>query len=359
MSMNGIDISGWQEGIDLSKVPADFTIIKATQGTSYVNPDCDRAYQQAKTAGRLLGVYHYFSGGDPAKEAEYFVKNIKGYIGDAILVLDWEGKENAKFSQGPAIAKPFLDKVRDLTGVKPMIYMSKSVCSQYDWSAVASEYALWVAQYADDNITGYQSKPWTDNKGYGAWNGPAIFQYSSRGRLAGYSGDLDINIAYMDAAGWKAYAKGTKPASSPDRAPAQNTPAGTTLDLVYSVMIGKYGNGDARKAALGSRYNEVQNEINHIQEAPAATLAAETKAGRYGNGDIRKVVLGRKYDAVQKIINGQSTGSGSGAVYYTVKANDTLSGIAAKYGTTYQKIAQLSGISNPDKIYVGQRVRVK
>ena len=359
MSMNGIDISGWQEGIDLSKVPADFTIIKATQGTSYVNPDCDRAYQQAKTAGRLLGVYHYFSGGDPAKEAEYFVKNIKGYIGDAILVLDWEGKENAKFSQGPAIAKPFLDKVRDLTGVKPMIYMSKSVCSQYDWSAVASEYALWVAQYADDNITGYQSKPWTDNKGYGAWNSPAIFQYSSRGRLAGYSEDLDINIAYMDAAGWKAYAKGTKPASSPDHAPAQNTPAGTTLDLVYSVMIGKYGNGDARKAALGSRYNEVQNEINHIQEASAETLATETKAGRYGNGDIRKVVLGRKYDAVQKIINGQSAGNGSGAVYYTVKKNDTLSGIAAKYGTTYQKIAQLSGISNPDKIYVGQRVRVK
>ena len=124
-------------------------------------------------------------------------------------------------------------------------------------------------------------------------------------------------------------------------------------------MTGKYGNGDARKAALGSRYNEVQSEINHIQETSVATLAAETKAGRYGNGDVRKAVLGGKYDAVQKIINGQSTGSGSGAVYYTVKSGDTLSGIAAKYGTTYQKIAQLSGISNPNKIYVGQKIRVK
>ena len=58
MSMNGIDISNWQAGIDVSKVPSDFVICKATQGTSYVSPDCDRAYQQAKKAGKCLGVYH-------------------------------------------------------------------------------------------------------------------------------------------------------------------------------------------------------------------------------------------------------------------------------------------------------------
>lgn len=43
MSMNGIDISSWQSGIDLAKVPCDFVIIKATEGLTYVNPDCDRA----------------------------------------------------------------------------------------------------------------------------------------------------------------------------------------------------------------------------------------------------------------------------------------------------------------------------
>lgn len=250
MSMNGIDVSGWQKGINLKEVPADFVIVKATQGTTYVNPDCDRAYQQAKEAGRLLGVYHYFSGGDPVAEAEFFAKNVKGYVGEAILVLDWEGEQNAKFSQGPAIAKPFLDKVKELTGVRPLIYMSKSVCRAHDWSAVASEYALWVAQYADNNTTGYQSKPWTDNKGYGAWSGPAIFQYSSHGRLTGYSGNLDINIAYIDATVWKAYAKGSK--SSPTPAPAQpvqqpNTPTGSTLDLVYGVMTKKYGDGEHEK----------------------------------------------------------------------------------------------------------------
>ena len=35
--LNGIDISGWQEGLDLSKVPCDFVIIKGTGGTSYVS----------------------------------------------------------------------------------------------------------------------------------------------------------------------------------------------------------------------------------------------------------------------------------------------------------------------------------
>ena len=39
---------------------------------------------------------------------------------------------------------------------------------------------------------------------------------------------------------------------------------------------------------------------------------------------------------------------------YTVKSGDTLSGIAAKYGTTYQKIAADNGIKNPNLIYPGQ-----
>ena len=43
---------------------------------------------------------------------------------------------------------------------------------------------------------------------------------------------------------------------------------------------------------------------------------------------------------------------------YTVKAGDTLSGIAAKYGTTYQALAEYNGISNPNLIYVGQKIRI-
>ena len=43
---------------------------------------------------------------------------------------------------------------------------------------------------------------------------------------------------------------------------------------------------------------------------------------------------------------------------YTVKKGDTLSGIAAKYGTTYQKLAEFNGIGNPHLISVGQKIRI-
>lgn len=46
-------------------------------------------------------------------------------------------------------------------------------------------------------------------------------------------------------------------------------------------------------------------------------------------------------------------------IKYTVKKGDTLSGIAKKYGTTYQKIAKDNGIKNPDLIYPGQVFVIK
>lgn len=116
-------------------------------------------------------------------------------------------------------------------------------------------------------------------------------------------------------------------------------------------MQGKYGVEEARRKALGSRYEEVQSFINHIAGASTDILVKEVLQGRYGNGKIREIVLGSRYQAVQNRING--------AQYYTIRPGDTLSGIAAKYGTTYQQLARINGIANPDKIYAGQRIKVK
>lgn len=364
MSMNGIDISNWQAGINVSKVPCDFVICKATQGTTYVSPDCDRAYQQAKKAGKCLGVYHYASGGDPVAEAKHFLANIKNYIGEAILVLDWESNQNGRFSEGASWCKKWLDYVYQQTKVRALIYMSKSVCRSYDWSSIAPNHGLWVAQYADNVVDyDYISNPWTDNKGYGAWSGPAIFQYSSVGRLDGYSGNLDINVAYMDRTGWNKYAGGgnaIKPSEPTEpTTPPTIAPSGSTLDLVVKTMKGEFGNGADRIKNLGTRYDEVQGTINHIMSASTSTLVSETKAGKYGNGDTRKIALGSRYNEVQNQINkGSSSSGGSSSTTYTVKSGDTLSEIAAKYGTTTSALASANGISNPNKIYVGQKIKI-
>lgn len=51
-------------------------------------------------------------------------------------------------------------------------------------------------------------------------------------------------------------------------------------------------------------------------------------------------------------------GVAQGVTVYTVKKGDTLSQIAAKYGTTYQAIAAYNGIKNPNAIRVGQKIKI-
>lgn len=207
MSLQGIDIASYQTGIDLSVVPCDFVIIKATEGVNYTNPDFTRAYTQAKEQNKLIGIYHYANGAGATAEADYFLSVVGDRVGDAILVLDWEQGGNSAFGS-VSYAKQWLDHVYSKTKVRPLIYMSKSVTYGYNWSAVAPNHGLWVAQYANNNPTNYQSNPWTDTNGYGAWSSPVIFQYTSTGRLSGWSGNLDLNLAYMDVTAWAKYAQG-------------------------------------------------------------------------------------------------------------------------------------------------------
>ena len=107
-------------------------------------------------------------------------------------------------------------------------------------------------------------------------------------------------------------------------------PGGTVAELARRVIAGEFGNGDARRAALGSRYSEVQAEVNRIlaggsSSAPAQPAAPDIEAlaqavirGDYGNGDDRRAALGSSYDAVQARVNeilgaGGSDGGSGGA----------------------------------------------
>ncbi|WCT61513.1 SDR family oxidoreductase [Limosilactobacillus portuensis] len=69
---------------------AQGTIVKASQGTGYVNPKYEYQYSLAKTNGRLLGLYHYAGGNDPVAEATYFLDHIRGKVGEAVLAAALE-----------------------------------------------------------------------------------------------------------------------------------------------------------------------------------------------------------------------------------------------------------------------------
>ena len=320
MTMNGIDISMWQRDINLSAVKADFVIVKATEGIGYVDKSCDMLFQKALSLGKKLGFYHFArptANNDPVREADFFYENCKGYFGKAIPILDWE----AENKQNVAYAKAWLDRVYQRSGVKPVIYMSESVVNSYDWSSVANaDYGLWVAKYRDNNpdynynMANAGSRPrvkW--------WKFYCMWQWTSTGRLSGYNGNLDCNVFYGDQSTWDAYAG----------------KSGTTQPVKPTQPVKKSN-------------EEIANEVIN---------------GAWGNGEDRKKRLtdaGYNYDAVQKVVNQKMAAKKQTAhVYYVVKRGDTLSAIASKYGTTYQQLAKINGIANPNKIYPGQKIRVK
>lgn len=355
--MQGIDISGWQKGIDLAAVPCDFAVCKATQGTGFTSSDCARQVGQAMALGKKVGVYHYIGGQGAVAEMDFFINSIKNWIGKAMIVLDWEQGENRAWGD-LGYLEQCIARVKERTGVPPVVYASASV---FPWDLCKKHNCgTWVAQYANNKPTGYQDAPWNEGK-YGC----TMRQYSSTGRLPGYGGNLDLNKFYGDPAAWDRYANpngaaqpqpAPQPQPSPQPAPQPSAPSGSVLDLVCQIVDGNI-NGDARKSFLGTRYDEVQSFIQHIYDASPETLAKEVWNGRYGNDPIRSKVLNiaGKADAVKKAVNG---GQAPQRVY-TVKPGDTLSGIAQKvgWGGNWRGLASRNGISNPNRIYAGQKIR--
>ena len=309
--MNGIDVSKWQPENITDLVDYDFAIIKATEGTGYVSPACDAQYQRAKARDKLLGVYAFASGGDAVAEANYFVQNVLGYIGEAILVLDYEA---SAINRGREWVRTWLRTVYDLTKVHAILYASRSVIDSQNLKALCDEEncGLWLAAYPHTNPTGYY-EPANER-------GEIIKQYSSTGRLNGYNGNLDLDYAWLSADQWRAYAKGDRDGSTPAPQPQPVPEKKSNEEIATEVINGQWGNGDDRR--------------NRLQAA------------------------GYDYDAIQSIVNNRLGASDPAYSTYTVQPGDTLSGIAAKYGTTYQALADLNGIANPNLIVVGQVLKV-
>lgn len=345
MALKGIDVSQWQGNIDWQKVKGagvQFAMLRAGYGRNNLDTKFHRNAQGAAAVGIPVGLYwfSYALNVEMArKEAQYAVELAKKYKITWPIAYDLEydtvshaAKNGVTITKSMAtqMAIAFCEEIKRL-GYIPMVYTNLDYLNRY-FDRSKLPYDLWYAQYASTSSV-------TDKE---------IWQYSSKGNVPGIAGNVDMNHGYKD------YGNGgdSKPNPTPTPSPA---PSGTTLDLTAAVMKGEYGAGQDRKNALGTRYQEVQDFINHIASASTDTLVKEVMQGKYGNGETRKTVLGGKYKAVQDKINGR----GSGTMYYTVKPGDCLSVIAQKYGTTVSQLKSWNGISNPNLIYAGQKLRVK
>ncbi len=359
MAYKGPDISAWQGDIDINALSSqvDFFIFRSHSGItedSKVKRNVQLAIQNNKPYG--LYIYSYaLNVNRAAQEAQNVINLANSFsVKPKFLVIDMEDADGYKNRNGMPSNQILQDictkecTMFEEAGYYAMIYASTSWFNSK--LSGLTKFDKWVAHWPTSG--GKQKGNSVDPSGENA-NNCGIWQFTSEGRLNGYNGNLDMNYLYKDVilGGVTVNSQTSQPTTS------VSSPSGTTLELAVKVMQGEFGDGDTRKNNLGNRYNEVQDFINYIYNTSANTLAEEVKSGKYGNGETRKIVLGSRYDEVQNIVN--ASYSQSSYKTYIVKSGDTLSGIASKYGTTYQKIAKDNNISNPDIIYEGQKLIIK
>lgn len=163
--LKGIDISHWQD-TSVAYQDYDFVIIKATEGIHFTDPKITQHLSNVQANNKLYGFYHYARpefNADPIKEADYFISKVKNYVGKGLFALDWEG--NA-LKYPIHWAKLWLDRVYEMTGVRPLIYVQESEITRRDYSEIANaNYGLWVAKWS-------KTEPKT-----GAWKFYAMWQY--------------------------------------------------------------------------------------------------------------------------------------------------------------------------------------
>lgn len=192
-----IDISNHQKGINLTKVlnSCDAVIVKATEGLDFVDPYCDIFVEQVIRNKKPWGFYHFARKNNATAEADYFYKNTKNYFKSGIPILDWEDGQSITW------VNEFVERIHKLTGIWCWVYGNNW---RFNAGTVNENCMRWVCGYPGTINTFDAAKetkcPYPINNGVlGAW------QFTSSGRLSGYSSNLDMNVFYGDEKAWSAY----------------------------------------------------------------------------------------------------------------------------------------------------------
>ncbi len=192
-TMIGIDVSSWQGDVDYTKVKnagVEFVMIRLgfghnKKGELVLDSKFTNNIKKAKDAGLKVGIYFYSYANTIEKVKEqvnYIVKNLNGQSLDLPIAFDWEDWKNyntynISLTDIRLIAQAYIDEV-EKNGYEGALYSSKYYLEQI-WGI--DRYKTWLAHYTDE--TSYKGK-------YFMW------QLSSRGKIPGINGDVDLDILY-------------------------------------------------------------------------------------------------------------------------------------------------------------------
>lgn len=220
--VTGVDVSSYQNST-FSTNGLAFAIVKATEWTTYVNPEYKAQLAHVRAAGLIVGHYHYARGTDSAAEVAYFAAHADVQPGD-IIALDWEASDVT-----PAARDAWL------RGAKARFPHNRVIlyCDIDYWTTLDTEHyaadGLWIADYS--HPAGHPNIAQT-------WE---FHQYSS-------AGGMDHNVAnFATKAQLAAWARGLIPVPAPVQI---TTPTEDDEDMSTTSVNGRAG----LSWAAGSRH---------------------------------------------------------------------------------------------------------
>lgn len=320
---SGIDVSEYQGYIDYSRVKASgiqVVYIKASEGTTIIDPYFRTNYDNAKSQGLKIGFYHFVRARneeEAIREATFFHSVISGTSPDCRLAMDFEVFDGLSIERINQISFAFLQKLEELSKKECVVYSDEYNARTVFSRELASKYPLWIAEYGVDIPSST-----------GSWEEWIGFQYYDRGRIDGINGNVDLD-KFRDGIFLSDNSVIPKPEPEPE--PEPNPDPDTSNNIYYFV---KSGDNLTRIALWYNTTVENLVRLNNIQ-----------------NPDL--IYIGQRL-----LISVSDDPNKSKEVKYTVRRGDTLSKIANRYGITVNEIVALNNIQNPNLIFVGQQLRI-
>lgn len=310
----------------------------------------------------------------------------------SIVALDYEsGASPDKQANTNAILHGM--RMIKAAGYTPMYYSYKpfTLANVYT-DQIIREFpnSLWMAAYPSYNVT-----PTPNYDVFPSMDGVSIYQFTSTYIAGGLDGNVDLtgitDNGYTKNNNPKTETPAINQGQQANNTPKYDVANGNQVKVKFSASAWATGQGipswvkgrtysvaqvngnRVLLAGINSWINKSDVEIISVSSAPIQAPATSTYTVR--SGDTLSSIAAKFGTSYQTLasLNGISNpnliyvgqvlrvngSANAGSVYYTVRVGDNLSAIASRYGTSYQSIAALNGLANPNLIYAGQTLKVK